>query len=367
VVPIEPGTETQWTHPPFDGVIADGFVWGRGALDDKGSLIALFEAFESLLREGFQPTRTIWLASGFDEEVGGSQGAKYIAAELARRNLHFAWVLDEGGNVAQGVVPFVQRPVASISVAEKGYLSVELIAHAEGGHSSMPPKATAVGLLASAITRLEQYQVPPRLTETMRQSLELLAPEMPWPQRVALSNLWLTRPLVVAGLDARTETSPSVRTSTAPTMLQAGVKENVLPSSASGVVNFRILPGESIARVIAHVNQVVSDPRIEVKKLQRTLSEPAPLSTTTGPGYRALESMLHTLYPDALIIPSVMNGATDARHFQAIADAVYRFVPRSMVKADLKRIHGIDERVSVADLARSVQGYRLLLRTAAGR
>jgi carboxypeptidase PM20D1 len=365
VVPIEPGTEAKWTHPPFAGVIADGFVWGRGALDDKGSLIGLFEAFESLLAQGFVPTRTIYLASGFDEEVGGSQGAKHIEAVLAARNVHLAWVLDEGGAVTQGVVPYVARPVASIAVAEKGYLSLELIAHAEGGHSSMPPVETAVGLLAAAITRLEQHPFAPRLTPILRQNLEILAPELPLLPRAIFANLWLTEPFVVRDLAARLETSPSVRTTIAPTMLQAGVKENVLPSSARAVVNFRLLRGDSIAQVIDYVRRVIDEPHVDVHKLERTLSEPAPFSSTTGPGYRLLSVALHETYPDAVITPGVMNGATDSRHFQPIADAVYRFVPRQLVKSDIKRMHGTDERAEIADLARSVSVYRKLIRAAA--
>jgi carboxypeptidase PM20D1 len=249
-----------------------------------------------------------------------------------------------------------------VSVAEKGYLSLELIARAEGGHSSMPPRPSSVGMLTAAITRLERDPFPPRLVPTIREMLETIAPELPWPQRLALSNLWLTEPLVVRELASRFETSPSVRTTTAPTILQAGVKENVVPSEARAVVNFRILPGESIAQVIDRVRRVIDEPRIEVKRMTRTLSEPAPLSSTSGPGYQVLRATIRKLYPDAVMTPAIMNGASDARHFQAIADAVYRFVPRLLGKNDLKRIHGTNERVSVDDLARSVQGYRMLIR-----
>src|SRR5438445_8677469 len=160
VVPIEPGTEGKWAHPPFDGVIADGFVWGRGALDDKASLVFLMEAMESLLAEGFRPRRTVYLASGFDEEVGGLEGAARIAALLAERGLRLDYVLDEGRFVSQGVVPGVQEPVASIGIAEKGYVSVELVAETDGGHSSRPPPATAIGLLAGALDRRQRQPMP---------------------------------------------------------------------------------------------------------------------------------------------------------------------------------------------------------------
>jgi carboxypeptidase PM20D1 len=155
VVPVEPGTESSWTYPPFDGTIADGFVWGRGALDDKASLILLMEAVESLVTDGFRPRRTVYIASGFDEEVGGHHGAATIAALLASRGVRLEYVLDEGRAVVEGLVPDVPHPVAMIGVAEKGFVSVELTCEMEGGHSSMPPPATAVGVLAAAIDRLE--------------------------------------------------------------------------------------------------------------------------------------------------------------------------------------------------------------------
>ncbi|HMJ52459.1 MAG TPA: M20 family peptidase [Polyangiaceae bacterium] len=368
VVPIEPGTEAKWTHPPFDGAIADGFVWGRGAIDDKGSLICLFEAFESLLAEGWIPARTIWFASGFDEEVGGRLGAKKIAEELRARNVKFAWILDEGGAVTQGVVPHVERLVASIAVSEKGYLSLELTTHAQGGHASLPPRETAIGILAMAIDRLQKNPLPARITPAFEKALEVLAPEMPFAPRLVLSNLWLTSPLILRGASDHPETSAMVRTTTAPTIVQGGVKDNVLPSTARAVVNFRVLPGESIATVMAFVQKVIGDDRVIVAKLERSLSEPAPFSSTERGGYEVIRATLHDLYPDAVIVPGVMNGATDSRHFQGLAADIYRFLPTVLAKSDLPRIHGTDERVSVTDLSTTVRAYRgILQRGAAAR
>ena len=365
VVPIEPGTEDKWTHPPFDGVIADGYVWGRGAIDDKGSLICLFEAFESLFAEGWTPTRTIWLASGFDEEVGGREGAKKIAEELGARNVRFAWILDEGGAVSRGIVPNVERPVASIAISEKGYLSLELTTHATGGHASLPPPETAIGILATAIDRLQKNPLPARVTPAFEKALELLAPEMPFGPRVALSNLWLTAPLVLYGATDRPETSAMVRTTTAPTIVQGGVKDNVLPSTARGVVNFRILPGETIESVMAYVKKIIADDRIAITKLERSLSEPAPFSSTDRGGYEVLGSMLKDLFPDAVIVPGVMNGATDSRHFQGLTSDIYRFLPTTLSKTDLPRVHGTDERAGVADLLTMVRAYRRIMQKGA--
>jgi carboxypeptidase PM20D1 len=363
VVPIEPGTEAAWTHPPFDGVIADGFVWGRGAIDDKGSLIFLMEAAESLLGEGFRPRETTYIASGFDEEVGGFEGAKKIAALLEGRGVHLGYVLDEGRSVTQGVIPDVTEPIASIGIAEKGYLSLELTIEMEGGHSSRPPAETSIGVLAAAIDRVEHRQMPARLSGAPRRELQMLAPYMPAARRWALSNLWLFGPFVVRTLASNPTTNAVVRTTTAPTIFQAGVKENVLPSKARAVVNFRILQGDSVASVIAHVREVVDDERIKVTKLERTLSEPSPESSTEVPAYRLLQRTIHEVYPDAAVIaPSLVVGATDSRHFAAVADDVYRFMPLRIGPADLKRVHGTDERFEVRQIGPAVDFYRRLLR-----
>lgn len=363
VVPVEPGTEAGWTHPPFAGVIADGYVWGRGALDDKAMLIALFEACESLLAEGFVPARSVFLALGSDEEVGGNRGAKLMAAELARRAVRFEWVLDEGGAITRGVVPFVTRPVGTIAVGEKGYLSLELIAHAEGGHSSMPPTRTAIGALARAITRLEQHPFEPHLSAPLREGFGALAGEVPFWPRLVLANLWLTEPLLAWAVARSTPVSrSSVRTTIAPTIIDAGVKDNVLPATARAVVNFRIQPGESIAGVIEHTRASIDDPRIEIRTVADTAKEPVPLSDTRARSYLQLRAAVEELWPDAVMIPTVVNGGTDARHMQAVSDAVYHFAPWTLEAADLKRIHGTDERVQVEQLGRGVELFRELLR-----
>jgi len=340
-------------------------VWGRGAIDDKGSLVCLFEAFESLLAEGFTPARSIWFASGFDEEVGGRQGAKKIAEELRARGITFAWVLDEGGIVGQGIVPYVERPVASIAISEKGYLSLELTTHAQGGHASMPPRETAIGILAAAIDRLEKNPLPARLTPPLQTALDVLAREMPLGPRLVLSNLWLTSPLFLRGASERAETNAMVRTTTAPTIVQGGIKDNVLPSTARAVVNFRILPGESIATVMGYVQKTIADDRVVVTKLERSLSEPAPYSSTEHGGYEVLRASLGEFFPDAIIVPGVMNGATDSRHFQGLAADIYRFLPTVLSKSDLPRIHGTDERASVTDLATTVRAYRRIIQRGA--
>ena len=362
VVPVEPGTESAWRYPPFDGTIAEGFVWGRGALDDKGSLILIMEAVESLLADGFQPRRTVYLASGFDEEVGGHQGSATIAALLASRGVRLEYVLDEGRAVVEGLVPDVSRPVAMIGVAEKGFVSAELTCEMEGGHSSIPPPATAVGVLAAAIDRLERHQMPARLGRVTRENLRSLAPYMPFGRRMMLSNLWLFGPFVTRALEREPVTNATVRTTTAPTIFQAGVKENVLPSRARAVVNFRILQGDSVAGVLDHVRRVVADERVKVGRLEGTVSEPSPESSTTSPAYRSIAAAALALAPNAVASPSLMAGGTDSRYFVGIADNVYRFSPARMRAEDLKLLHGTNERYPVDQLVPAINFYRRILR-----
>ena len=362
VVPVEPGTERSWTKPPFDGVVDDSFVWGRGAIDDKATLVFLFETIESLLAEGYTPRRTIYLASGFDEEIGGREGTAKIAEALASRGVRLEAVLDEGGSVTTGVVPGVTMPVARIGVAEKGFLSVELVAQVEGGHSSMPPRHTAVGILASAIERLERDQMPARLDGAPREMFEALAPYLPAWQRFQISNLWLMRPLVIRRLEETPVNNALVRTTTAPTIFQSGIKENVLPSQARAVVNFRILQGDSVAGVLAHVERVVDDPHVRVQPLQQTISEPSPLSSTRSASWSRITSTIRALYPDAVIAPGLVVGATDSRYFTPVAQDVYRFTPIVMAPTDLKRFHGTDERYEIRQIATALEFFRRLMR-----
>src|SRR5256884_1302265 len=268
VVPVELGTESRWTEPPFEGRIAGGYVWGRGALDDKGSLVGILEAVEHLVAVRTKPRRTVFLAFGYDEEVGGRRGAAHIADLLASRNVHPELVLDEGGALATGLVTGISAPVALVGIAEKGYVTVALTAQAEGGHSSMPPDETAVGILAAGITRLEHHQMSRAVRGPTAAMFDYLGPEMPFGPRLVLANRWLFERILARRFGATPQGNAMLRTTTAPTVLQAGIKENVLPSSARALVNFRILPGDSVASVLEHVRQAVRGSRVSLQPLE---------------------------------------------------------------------------------------------------
>lgn len=356
VVPVDTATLADWSQPPFAGAIADGYVWGRGSMDDKSSVFAALEAVEMLLGDGYQPARTVYLAFGHDEEIGGVKGAQTIANLLASRGVDdFALVLDEGGAVADGMMPGIAGPVAIIGVAEKGFVSLSLDVAGPGGHSSMPPPHTNIGILAEAISELEEDQFPARLDGAALELFQYIGPEMPFMQRMAFANLWLFRPLVIRGLLSSPQTAAMIRTTTAATIFHAGVKDNVLPMSASAVVNFRILPGETVETVAERVSRVIDDERVKVGVALG--QDPSPLSDAGSPSFVLLENTLRQVMPDEdlVVAPYLVMGGTDSKYYATRSSNVFRFLPIRVTEDDLGRVHGTDERVSVTGYATGIK------------
>ncbi|HEX9454040.1 MAG TPA: M20 family peptidase [Candidatus Binatia bacterium] len=361
VVPVDPATEKSWTHGPFSGQVADGFIWGRGAMDDKVSVLGILEAVEQLLAAGFQPERTVYLAFGHDEEIGGNDGAAKIAASLAARNIQLEFVLDEGMNIFSGIINGVTAPVALIGVAEKGYLSVSLNADAAGGHSSTPPAETAIGSISRAIQRLDAAPFPGKLTGATRAMFEFIGPELAWGKKLALANLWLFEPLVIRELAKSPLTNALLRTTVAPTIFQAGVKDNVLPSQARAVINLRIMPGESTASALEHVRKAIDDPSIKLTPLAVRM-EPSAVTATDSPSFELVARTIRQTAPDTIVAPSLLVAATDSRHYANLTKNVLRFLPITLTANDTKRYHGVDERVSIADYLRCINFYAQVIR-----
>jgi len=356
VVPIAPGTMADWTFPPFSGQIAEGFIWGRGTMDDKGSLIAILEAVENLLAQGFEPRRTIYLAFGQDEEVGGAEGAVKMAELLAARGVKAEYVLDESGVIIDGKMLGISKPVAVVGIAEKGYLSVELKVKTEGGHSSMPPPHTAIGILAGAIVRLENHPFPARLEGVPEKTFVALKPELPGYMSFAIGNRWLLSGVIkkmLSGIDA---TNAMIRTTTAATIIAAGTKENVLPQEARAVVNFRLLPGDSVDHVVERVKQVIDDSRVSVEALG-TPREASAITDTNSEGYGIVKRTIGDLFPEAVVTPLLVLGGTDSRFYDQVSDCILRFIPMRVSEEDQKRAHGTNERVAVDNFQEMVNFY----------
>jgi carboxypeptidase PM20D1 len=365
VVPIAPGTEKDWQQPPFDGVISDGFVWGRGSWDNKGNLYSILEAAERLAKDGFRPKRTIYFAFGHDEEVTGQRGAKATAALLASRGVRLDFVLDEGLLIVDGMIKGLDRPAALIGVAEKGYVTLVLTAQASPGHSSMPPRDTAIGMMSAALARLEEQQLPMRLGVTVGDMLDTLAPEMSGLNRVVLSNLWLLKPLLLRDFAKAGPSQANIRTTTALTIFNAGEQDNVLPGNAAATINFRLLPGDTEASVIDHVRRTIGNDRIAVTPFPGN-TDPPPVTAASGPSYLALNRTVREIFPDVVVAPGLMVATTDSRHYSGIADNIFRFSPVRANAEDLKRFHGTNERLSIENYGDMIRFYRRLMENVAG-
>lgn len=365
VVPVAPGTEKDWQQPPYDGVIADGFIWGRGSWDDKGNLYSMLEAAEAMAQAGFRPKRTIYFAFGHDEETAGTAGAKNIAALLASRGIRLDFVIDEGLLIVEGVIKGLEKPAALIGLAEKGYATLELTAHATPGHSSMPPRQTAIGMMSAALVRLEDHRLPMQVRGTVVEMFDTLAPEMSGFNRVVLSNLWLFKPLLLREFEKSGPSEATIRTTTALTIFNAGDKDNVLPGNAAASVNFRLIPGDTQASVIDHVRSTIDNDRISITPFAGN-TDPPPVTATASPSYRMLNKTIREIYPDVIVAPGLMVAATDSRHYVGITDNIFRFSPVRANGEDLKRFHGTNERLSIEGYADMIRFYRRLIENAAG-
>lgn len=365
VVPVEPGTEANWTHPPFSGAIADGFVWGRGTLDMKHVVMATLESVERLLAEGAKPKRTVLLAFGHDEEIGGQAGAKAIVDLLEQRKTRALFSLDEGSAITDGVFPGATRLIAQIALSEKGGYTVLLKARAKGGHSSMPPIHTAVGKIGRAVSLLEAHQMPATLDGPGGRGLISVAPAMSFGLRAALVNSWLFEPLLIRELSRTPPTNAMIRTTTAPTIIQGGVKSNVMPSEATAVVNFRLAPGDTVAQVKAHVEKTIADPDVSVTDYEGPGVEATPVADSSGPGYRWIAEAIHAVAPDAVVTPGLVVTGTDSKHYSRVSAAAYRFAPMRVAPPDISRIHGTNERIGTTSYGEMITFYTALMRSAA--
>jgi carboxypeptidase PM20D1 len=364
VVPVIPGSEDKWQHPPFEGKIVDGIVWGRGALDDKSGVVGMLEATTFLLADGFQPARTVYLSFGHDEEIGGPMGAAAVTAYLKEQNVQLAWSLDEGSFLFKGMFPGVDNLIASINVAEKGSVTLDIVATAAGGHSSMPPKNNAVGVLAKAINKLEEHPVPGGLQGLSATMFDEISRYFEFPMRMLFANRWLFDSLIDRQLSSVTFSNAMLRTTTAPTMLSGSVKTNVLPIEAIATVNFRVHPRDTPESVQAYVESVVADEQITVRSRGgRGASE---VSSWETQGFEQIAQSLREVYGDVAVTPGLMIAGSDSRHYGQVADDAYRFNPFELSQDDLAGFHGTNEKMSVDAFVLGIKSYIQIMRHGAG-
>ncbi|WP_396272867.1 M20 family peptidase [Hyphomonas sp.] len=359
VVPVNIGTEGDWESEPFEGAIINGYIYGRGAIDNKGSLVGLMEAAEALATAGFKPKRTVYFMFGHDEEVSGS-GAEAGVALLKSRGVEPEFALDEGFMVVNPS-PLSGKPMGFIGIAEKGYLTVDVVAVGTGGHSSTPPRDSAAVRLARAVVALDENQMPSDLSKPPVSGIfEAAGKDMPFVQRLAFANLWLFKGMVDAQLQDVPAGNAMIRTTTAPTMLTGSAKENVLAQRATATVNFRIHPNDTEEDIIAHVKKVTSGIEgIEVKVGNNGIrgAGASNVSPTDNRAYAVLASVSEATLPGSPVAPGLVLGATDARYAEAITPNVYRFAPAVLTPDELTGFHGTNERTSVENMGRLARGY----------
>jgi carboxypeptidase PM20D1 len=357
VVPVEAVAESKWTHPSFSGAIVGDTIWGRGAVDDKGSAIAIMEAVELLLQEGFTPQRTVYLSFGHDEEVAGNRGARVVSQWFREQGIRPALVLDEGGMVDTERFRDTKRPVALVGTGEKGYVNIDLTVEIPGGHSSMPARETAIDVLTAAIARVRAKQMPASIPPAIGEMLQRTGRELSFPVQVATANPWLFRKAIIGRLEATRETNAFVHTTLVPTIVRSGIKDNVIPTVARATFNSRILPGQTSDDVLAFVRKAVADERVVVTKQTISLFEASAATPADHPAFRQVEALTQRTVDRVLVTPYLLVGATDSRYFRGFSEAVLNFTPMQ----DVKGFHGIDERIGVHDLHRMIHFYKLLM------
>ncbi|MCB9596507.1 MAG: M20/M25/M40 family metallo-hydrolase [Sandaracinaceae bacterium] len=360
VVPVADDERESWTHPPFDGVVADGYVWGRGTIDDKGATIAQLEAIAALQAAGLRPHRDVLLLISPDEERGGRQG---VARALERHGDQIGepWaVLDEGSFAASDFIP--NRTLVPVAVGEKRYVTISLTVVGEAGHSSMPRDNAAPRVLSIALGRLGELEHPVHMLEPTDVFLDRLADHAPALSRMALKNRWLFGPMVRSMLADRPASNAMIRDTHSLTILSAGISDNVVPARARATVNLRLLPGSRLDEVLERIRGAIDDPRVTVEVVQDEGA--SPIAPIEGEVWTRLEAALASAYPgeDQVIAPIITPGTTDARYFARRGIPSYRYLPFELDANERGRVHGVDERVSIQNLEEAARVYAHLLR-----
>ncbi len=363
VVPISEGTEDDWEHPAFSGYNDGEFIWGRGSLDMKNHLICLMESIETLLEEGYQPERTIYLCFGHNEEVvaGENSGADMLMKALRDRGVKLDSIIDEGGAMLDANVKGILKgSLAGVGVAEKGYADFKLTLHAKGGHSSQPPKHTAIGKLAKAVRRLEGHQFKAKLLQFVKDLFPTVGKRMTYAGRFVFCNHIILRPLFKWVMTLIPPAASLVRTTTAVTMCSGSPAANVLPQNASVTVNFRIMPGESIASTKKHIEKVIKNKDIDIQYMKG--KEPSIISPSDTKSFKTLEKLSMQINPENIVVPYLVMGGTDAYHYEPICNNIYRFAPFTVSTQLLLTTHSTNEHCPIVELGNGVRFFKQYIR-----
>jgi acetylornithine deacetylase/succinyl-diaminopimelate desuccinylase-like protein len=346
---------TQWTHPPFSGAVADGFVWGRGTLDTKNLGVVFLLALESLIKEGVTFRRPIIFSAVPDEETGGSQGMRWLVQNHLAA-LDPEWVWDEGSGGFKGV--FGPQVMFGVAVAEKQIQHLRLVATGEPGHGSLPHNNNANVTLLNAIQRVLRSPRPLRVNTSAAEMFKSIAATQKFPASVLLRNL--SNPLVLnlaaKRLSADKLTNALLRDTISLNVLKAGYKVNVIPERAEAEMDCRLLPDTDADEFHRWLKERIADERVKVEIIES--SPPSGTAPLDNPFYKAVTNAVTRHAPGASIFPLLMPGGTDGRYFRQRGYAAYGFGPLILAREDISRPHGIDERISIENLVLGVKMAR---------
>ncbi len=363
VVPVERGTEKDWTHPPFSGHNDGENLWGRGSLDMKHHLIALMEGLEALIKDGFAPERGIYLCFGQDEElsIGENRGAAKIAQTFKKRGVELEAVLDEGGSIMPVNLAGINASFAAVGTTEKGFADFKVTVTGKGGHASTPPKHTAVGKLAKVINKIEKHPMKAKLLPVNKELLEKAGKNMPFYIRIFLANLWLFKPLLLCLMKKIPEAASVIRTTQAITMCSGSEVSNVLPQKASVIINCRLLPGDTTEDVLKHLNKIVGkDGEVEFIGFKK---EAAPISSTKSKAYLTVEKLCKEITDNSVTIPLLVMGATDSFYYEEIADTILRISPFPTPMNIMSLIHNTNEHLPIESMKGAVYFFKNYIKT----
>ena len=356
VVPVDDESDLAWINEPFAGIIDDNYVWGRGALDDKSGVIAILEAINYLLTKNFEPERTAFFAFGFDEEIGGNRGAAKIAEFFIEEQITLEWSLDEGSFLLEDIIPGLNKPIAIINVAEKGGLTLEIISKSKGGHSSMPPSKTAVGNLAEALIKLEENPLPGKLEGLSLELFDNISRHMSFQRKILFANLWLFEPFINRTLSKSPSMNAVIRTTSAPTMLSASERSNVLATNAIGTVNFRLHPRDNPEKVVNFVKKIIDNEDLHVRQVSEA-RQASQVSDWNTHGFEIISKSVREIYGDIVVTPGLMVGGSDSKHYGKAAKNSYRFNPFPISNSELDGLHGINEKINKKDFVDGIRSY----------
>ena len=358
VVPVEESAVKLWHAKPYGGEIKENYIWGRGVLDDKSSMISILEASEAQIAKGFKPKQTILLCFGADEESSG-KGATAVVKYFKSLHKKFDLVVDEGGEISTENNKSIKAPIASIGVGEKGYVTLVLTVQKAGGHSSIPASHTAIDILSNAISKVNNNPMPSKLTPPIEAYLnKISAYNDNFFDKMTLSNLWLFKSLVVNNMSEQPNTNALIRTTLVPTVFNSGVRDNVIPTFATAYINSRILPGQSTKDVYDYVQKIINDTNVKITYYKNYMTEASPTTDVGSKYYKRVEKVVRSVVKDVVVAPMLMFGATDSRNYREISDGVVNFSPLTNAKG----YHGIDERMLISDFEKCFNFYTLLIK-----